>query len=185
MFLLFTTIQIGSVSLLKEQESGTLRRLVTAPISRAEIIGGKIASTFFRGFVQLTVLIIFGHVAFDLNLGSDIVALLILISAITLAATGLGMLVAVLVNTKDQADSVSSLLVLTMSSIGGSWWPLSLEPPFMQDLAHFTITAWGMDGFYALLYFDQGLGGIWKELEMLLLITLIFFGIAIHRFRFE
>jgi ABC-2 type transport system permease protein len=185
MFLLFTTIQVGSVSLLKEQESGTLRRLVTAPISRAEIIGGKIASTFFRGFVQLTVLIIFGHMAFDLNLGSDIVALLILISAITLATTGLGMLVAVLVNTKDQADSVSSLLVLTMSAIGGSWWPLSIEPQFMRDLAHFTITAWAMDGFYDLLYFDLGLGGIWKELGMLLLMTLIYFGIAIHRFRFE
>jgi ABC-2 type transport system permease protein len=42
-----------------------------------------------------------------------------------------------------------------------------------------------MDGFYDLLYFDLGLGGIWKELGMLLLMTLIYFGIAIHRFRFE
>ena len=33
----------------------------------------------------------------------------------------------------------------------------------MQDLAHLTITAWVMDGFYDLLYFDQGIGGIVKE----------------------
>ncbi|MCD4799948.1 MAG: ABC transporter permease, partial [Methanosarcinales archaeon] len=69
MFLLFTAVQSGAISLIKEQEAGTLRRLVTAPISRAEIIGGKIASTFIRGFVQLTVLIYFGHVVFDLDLG--------------------------------------------------------------------------------------------------------------------
>ncbi|MCL7413939.1 MAG: ABC transporter permease, partial [ANME-2 cluster archaeon] len=93
MFLLFTTVQIGSASLIKEQEAGTLRRLVTAPISRAEIIGGKIASTFIRGFVQLTVLMYFGHVVFDLNLGSHALALLILIAAITIASTGLGLLV--------------------------------------------------------------------------------------------
>lgn len=185
MFLMFTTVQIGSVSLLKEQESGTLRRLVTAPISRAEIIGGKISSTFIRGFVQLTVLVLFGHVVFDLNLGSDLIALVILIAGITLATTGLGMLVAVLVNTEDQANSISSLLVLTMSAIGGSWWPLFIEPQFMQDLAHLTITAWAMDGFYNLLFFDLGMAGIVKEVGILLLMTAVFFGAAIKKFRFE
>lgn len=185
MFLLFTTIQIGSVSLINEREAGTLRRLVTAPISRAEIIGGKIAGTFLRGFVQLTVLMYFGHMVFNLNLGTNISALLILIAAITLASTGLGLLVAVLVNTEDQANSVSNLLVLTMSAMGGSWWPLYIEPQFMQDLAHFTITAWAMEGFYNLLYFDLGLAGILKEVGMLMLMMIIFFGIAISRFKFE
>ena len=185
MFLLFTTVQVGSISLLKEQESGTLRRLVIAPLRKADIIGGKIASTFFRGFVQLTVLMLFGHMVFDLNLGSDIPAMLVLISAISLAATGLGMLVAVLVTTKDQADSVSSLLVLTMSAIGGSWWPLFIEPQFMQDLAHITITAWAMDGFYDLLFFDLGMRGILNEVGVLLLMAFVFFGVAISRFRFE
>ena len=185
MFLLFTAVQSGAISLIKEQEAGTLRRLVTAPISKAEIIGGKIASTFIRGFVQLTVLIYFGHVVFDLDLGSDILALFVLIAAVTMASTGLGLLVAVHVKTVDQADSVSLLLVMIMSSIGGSWWPLSVQPQFMQDMAHFTITAWAMDGFYDLLYFDQGLAGILEEVKWLVLMMIIFFGIAIRRFKFE
>ncbi len=185
MFLMFTTVQIGSVSLIKEHEAGTLRRLVTAPISKAEIIGGKIASTFIRGFVQLTVLIYFGHVVFDLDLGSDILALFVLIAAITLASTGLGVLVAVLVKTADQADSVSLLLVMIMSALGGSWWPLFIEPQFMQDMAHFTITAWAMEGFYDLIYFDLGLNGILEEVGWLVLMMVIFFGIAISRFKFE
>jgi ABC-2 type transport system permease protein len=106
MFVLFTSIGAGSVSLLKEQEAGTFRRLVVAPISKAEIIGGKITSTFFKAFVQLAVLMIFGHFVFDLNLGSDMLALVVLIAAIALSSTGLGLLVAVMVTTKDQADSV-------------------------------------------------------------------------------
>jgi len=185
MFLLFTAVQSGAISLIKEQEAGTLRRLVTAPISKAEIIGGKIASTFIRGFVQLTVLIYFGHVVFDLDLGSDILALFVLIAAVTMASTGLGLLVAVHVKTVDQADSVALLLVMLMSAIGGSWWPLSLQPQFMQDMAHFTITAWAMDGFYDLLYFDMGLAGILEEVKWLVLMMIIFFGIAISRFKFE
>ncbi len=185
MFLLFTTVQIGSISLIKEQEAGTMRRLVTAPISSVEIIGGKIASTFVRGFVQLTVLMYFGNVVFDLDLGSDTLALLILIAAITLASTGLGLMVAVLVKTAEQADSISLLLVLIMSAVGGSWWPLFIEPQFMQDMAHFTITAWAMEGFYDLLYFDLGLAGILREVGMLMLMMILFFGIAISRFKFE
>ncbi|MCD4846299.1 MAG: ABC transporter permease [Methanosarcinales archaeon] len=185
MFLLLTCVEAGSVSLLKEQESGTLRRLVTAPISRSEIIGGKIASIFIRGFIQLSVLLLFGQVVFDLNLGSSIAAIIILISAVTLAGTGFGMLVAVLVKTKDQASSLSSMLVLTMSAMGGSWWPLFIEPQFMQDIAHFTITAWAMDGFYDLLIFDTGVSGIMKEVGVLLLMSMIFFWIATTRFKFE
>ncbi|RZN40091.1 MAG: ABC transporter permease [Methanosarcinales archaeon] len=185
MFVFFTTIGTGSVSLLKEQESGTLRRLVTAPISKAEILGGKITSTFLRGFIQLTILMIFGHVVFDLYLGSDMMALTLLIATIVLASTGLGLLVAVLVTTREQAESISTMLILTMSAIGGSWWPLFMEPQFMQDLAHITITAWAMDGFHNLLYFDMGLAGILKEVQVLLLMTTIFFGVAIARFKLE
>ncbi|NOR60260.1 MAG: ABC transporter permease, partial [Methanosarcinales archaeon] len=120
-----------------------------------------------------------------LDLGSDILALFVLIAAITLASTGLGVLVAVLVKTADQADSVSLLLVMIMSALGGSWWPLFIEPQFMQDMAHFTITAWAMEGFYDLIYFDLGLAGILKEVGMLVLMMVIFFGIAISRFKFE
>ena len=185
MFVLFTSIGAGSVSLLKEQEAGTFRRLVVAPISKAEIIGGKITSTFFKAFVQLAVLMIFGHFVFDLNLGSDMLALVVLIAAIALSSTGLGLLVAVMVTTKDQADSVSNVLTLTMSAIGGSWWPLFIEPQFMQDIARLTITAWAMDGFYDLLYFDLGLAGILKEVGVLVFMTIIFFGLAISRFSFE
>ncbi|HWQ49622.1 MAG TPA: ABC transporter permease [Methanosarcina sp.] len=185
MFLLFSTIQAGAVSLLIEQESGTLRRLVIAPLSKADIIGGKIASSFIKGFLQLAVLLAFGHLVFSLNLGSDLLALLILMAAISFASTALGLLIAVLVRTKDQADSVAQFIVLTMSAIGGSWWPLFIEPQFMQDMAHLTITAWAMDGFYNLFFYDLGLPGILKEVGMLLLMAVLFFIMAISRFRFE
>ncbi len=55
----------------------------------------------------------------------------------------------------------------------------------MQDMAHVTITAWAMDGFHNLLYFDLGLAGIMTEVQVLLLMTAIFFGVAIARFRLE
>ena len=42
----------------------------------------------------------------------------------------------------------------------------------------------GLD-FYDLLYFDLGTGGIVREVGMLLVMAIIFFGVAISRFKFE
>ena len=42
-FFLFFTVQFGVTSLLEERNDGTLARLLAAPISRASILGGKLA----------------------------------------------------------------------------------------------------------------------------------------------
>ena len=39
--------------------------------------------------------------------------------------------------------------------------------------------------FYDLLHFDPGAGGIVNEMGMLLVMAIIFIGVAISRFRFE
>jgi len=39
--------------------------------------------------------------------------------------------------------------------------------------------------FHDLLYFDLRTGGIVKEMGMLLVMVVIFFGVAVSRFRFE
>ena len=43
-----------------------------------------------------------------------------------------------------------------------------------------SIPAWAIDGFYGLLYFDLGIGGIVKKVGMLLVMSVIFFGVACH-----
>ena len=113
------------------------------------------------------------------------VALVILISAIVLASTGLGLGGTGCHQGSDRFSLCHVTVTLIMSAIGSSWWLLFVEPQFMQDLARLTIMAWAMDGFYDLLYFDMGLSGTMEEAKVLLLMTVIFFGVAISRFRFE
>lgn len=185
MFLLLTCAQSGSVAILKERESGTLRRLLTAPISRSTIIAGKLISNYVRGLFQITVLFLFGHFAFGFSFGEDPLAFALLVIAIVAPATGLGILIAVFAHTKEQAESLATVIVVSMSALGGSWWPIFIMPDFMQQLAHITINAWAMDGFYDLLWHGYGLREVLPEIAVLLTIAAVFMAISASKFRFE
>jgi ABC-2 type transport system permease protein len=50
------------------------------------------------------------------------------------------------------ASGLATLLVLTMSAMGGAWFPLSLMPEFVQTLGKFTLVYWSMEGFAQVLW---------------------------------
>ncbi|PDO11447.1 MAG: ABC transporter permease [Candidatus Reconcilbacillus cellulovorans] len=161
MFMLLGTT-MGAVALLEERENGTLRKLRTLPVSAADILGGKALSNFLTALVQSAVLFAAGRLLFGMRLGESIAGLILMIVCTAFAATGQAMLLASLCKTRAQANGVSILVVLTMSALGGSWWPLYIEPEWMQKAAHVTVTAWAMDGFTALLVYGGGLADVWR-----------------------
>ncbi len=63
MFVLLVALTYGAASISAERTSGHLRRLVTAPVTRPEIIAGKIVGRFIISAVQITVLVAVGVVA--------------------------------------------------------------------------------------------------------------------------
>jgi hypothetical protein len=78
------------------------------------------------------------------------------------------------------------LIVLTMSSLRGRWWPLDIVPEVMRTLAHLiTINAWAMDGFQYLLWYGRGMRNILPEVGVLLVIAKAAFGVGLWRFQFD
>ncbi len=184
MFVLLGTAS-GALTLLEERENGTLRKLLTLPISRFSILGGKTLSNFITAVLQSLVLFAVGHFVFGMWLGKSIGGLLLLIITTAFAATGLAMLVASFSRTRAQANGISLLLVLSMSALGGSWWPLYIVPDWMQKIAHITLTAWAMDGFNSLLIYGKGITDILISLVVLLGMGAVSLFIAVQRFRFN
>jgi len=52
-------------------------------------------------------------------------------------------------------------------------------------IGHLMPTAWAMDGFQNIVVRGQGLGAVLVPAGVLLVYTVLFFGIAVWRFRFE
>ncbi len=184
MFMLFG-IMGGAEALLEEKEIGTFKRLLISPISKFSLLAGKLFSWFLVAILQMAIILTIAHFAFGLDLGKSILALALVVCAISFAATSIGILISSFVKSRRQAVPVSILIILSMSALGGSWWPLWIEPEWMQKLAHITITAWGMDAFSDLLIYGKGLTDVWLEIGVLALYGAICFTIGLVFFKFK
>jgi ABC-2 type transport system permease protein len=182
----FALFGINAVAgtILQEKEDGTFRRLLIAPVRRYALLGGKLLAQFLLTLSQLAVLFTVGYFAFHLTVGSwpGLIALLI---GASFATTGLGILLVSLVKTRRQLNSIVPLVVLVTSAIGGAWWPLFIEPQWMQNIAKIGITAWAMEGLNGVMIFGKDFLQIAPDLLGLLAYGLICFFIATRLFRFQ
>ena len=148
MFLMFT-VTYGDRSLLVEQAAGTLPRLLVSPTGSAQILGGKVFGIFLTGTVQLLILIFGTTLLFRLNWG-DTGAVVILVLASVLGATGWGVLLTSLLKTPGQASAIGSAVMLIFGVLGGSFTNTNLLPNWVQWIKHITPNFWGMERFTTL-----------------------------------
>jgi ABC-type multidrug transport system permease subunit len=182
-FVMFTVLG-GMAILMRERREWTLQRLMVLPLSRAQVLGGKILAFVVLGMVQFTIVFIVGVVT-GTDFGNAPVAMLLLMLTFVLATTALAFAIAARLKNEEQAASISLLLSLTFAPLGGAWWPLAITPRFMQIIGHFTPTAWVMDGFHDIIFYGGSLVDVLPEMGVLLGIAAVCFAIGIAGFRYE
>jgi ABC-2 type transport system permease protein len=184
MFAMFFTIGGASV-LIEEREEGTLRRLMVVPLRRATLIFGKFLGIYSAGLLQILVLVLAGALLFQVGWGQSPAALALMIASFSFAITALGMMMAALVRTSAQANALGTVVVLSLASLGGAWWPLEIVPGWMRTLGHLLPTAWAMDGFHDIITRGLGVEAVLPEAGILGAFGVVFLGVAIWRLRYE
>ncbi len=112
-FFAFFTGSAGMQSILTEEERGTLPRLFTTPTSHREILSGKGVAVIITVTVQVTVLMLFGRLVFDIDWGSAPTTLLAAAGIIIISvSTGL-FIVSLLTNTRQSGIVFGGVLTLT------------------------------------------------------------------------
>jgi ABC-2 type transport system permease protein len=94
------------------------------------------------------------------------------------AVASFGILLASICRTRAQLGALSTLLVLTMSAIGGSMFPRYLMSEAMQKAGLWTINAWAIDGFTKVFWRDLPVSALWPQVGVLLAIGVVLFAVA-------
>jgi ABC-2 type transport system permease protein len=94
------------------------------------------------------------------------------------AVGAFGMLLASVCRTRAQLGALSTLVILIMSSIGGSMFPRFLMPEAVQKAGLVTINAWAIDGFTKVFWRDEPLSHLWPQVLVLLVVGVVLFAIA-------
>jgi ABC-type multidrug transport system permease subunit len=151
MFAFFLVLTVGWL-FVAEQRQGTLKRLRAAPLSRTQILTGKMVPCFVLSLAQGFFLLGAGKVVFDMKWGAEPAWLIPVVIATSLAAMGLSLLVASLARTEAQVAVYGTLLVLVLAGISGCLMgDPELMPERMKLLSRFTPHAWAMDAYSQLL----------------------------------
>jgi ABC-2 type transport system permease protein len=182
-FLLLGMLLGVSLGLLDERDWGTFDRLRAMPIGLGAVLGGKLASRFLVGCVQMTLLLAVGRLAFGVSLGSAPWLLLLPIVGIVFAGTAFGLVVAALSPGRDTVLPVGSIVIVTMAAVGGCWWPIDLEPRWMRTVALAFPTTWAMEAFNDLMIRRRGLDAALRPTAVLLGYGALYLGIGLALFR--
>jgi ABC-2 type transport system permease protein len=183
MYVMFAVFP-AAVALLTERKQWTLQRLVTMPVTRAQILGGKLLARFILGMIQYGIVFAFGYML-GVRYGSDPIAIVLTMAAFVLCITALTLALTTLLKNESQASAITLLLSITLAPLGGAWWPLEIVPSWMQTLGHVSPVAWAMDSYTELIFFGGRLVDVLPYIGVLLGMMAVFFAFGVARFKYE
>jgi ABC-2 type transport system permease protein len=145
-----------ATALVSERLRNTLARIMTTSTSVLAFLGGKLMAMMVVGIAQFALFILWGRLVLGVDWGRDPLAVAAMVVLYVFAATGLGVLVGSLCRTMAQAGVIASFVTYGTSMIAGSWWPIEVAPPFMQQLARAFPQYWAINGLNKIVV--RGLG---------------------------
>ncbi len=183
MYILFG-VSMASSSILVERREGTLARLHTTPTAAGDIVAGKLLATFLTGLAQFTLLVIFTRAFYGVKWGSPVLVL-VMVTATALAAAGLGTFIAALARSPESAEAMAPAVILPMSFLGGSMWPIYAMPPWLDAASRLTFNRWALEGFLVIMTGATEPAAIVRPVLVLLAMAAVFLTIGTRRLRFQ
>lgn len=181
-WMILFVISLGAQTFILERRGGTLERLLTTRLTLNELFIGKWFAYFLRGFVQFVVLFAIGALAFDFFTLSNWLSSVLFGLVVTAAVASIGMIVAGLARTENQATWGAVFFTMGMAIFGGTFWDSGTGNVF-GVIGKLTVTWWMNTGFDALLVDGKGLGAVATPVLILAVITVA--GLVIGRTLFR
>jgi len=181
--LLFAFFMVSHLAgaVVEERSSGTLRRLMSTPLTKSSLLLGKALPFFLIAAIQLIFVLLVCNQLFDLPLGNSPLALMVIILATSLTVAGMGILVAGLARSETQSGSIAIFIVLAMGAISGAMVPQLKIPGIGFVTPHY----WSLEGIQNVISRGMGLEGVLVPSVILLGMAVLFFALGAWRFKYE
>jgi ABC-2 type transport system permease protein len=147
-----------TADLFREKSAGTLARMLALPVRASEVILGKLLATLVVGLLVAMAMALVG--ALLLGARANLLAFGLLCLAFLAGTIGFVTFLYSIAKDERQGGTITSIALMTMAFLGGSFIPLEALPRFVQGLAPLTLNYWAIRGFDTLLFQDVGVGAI-------------------------
>jgi len=179
-----SAVLLTALTVAGEWERGSMEQLFASPVSRLEIVLGKLLPYLVVGLIQLLLVLGVGTNVFDVPImGSPL--LVILAGTLFLAGMlGQGLLISVLAKNQlvaTQAGSLSSLLPSLLLS--GMLVPIDNMPAILRLLSRIVPARYMVDALRQILLKGNGFAQVWPDLLAMLVFAVVIVALATVRFK--
>jgi ABC-2 type transport system permease protein len=183
-FILFMGIDAG-VALLLMRETGMWRRLRAAPLSRAMLLGSRVAATTLIAILILSVVYSVARFVFGVIIAGSFVGFAMIAFAFAVLAATTGLMIAAVGGSVAATRGVATFSILILVMLGGAWVPAFLFPEWLQNASKILPTRWAVDGLDAMTWRGLPLASAFAPVAVLLGWSALFALIAVWRFDWQ
>lgn len=160
MYLVMNLMIFGGTTLAAERRLGVIRRLMVHPVTKLELVWGKIYGLMLLGVAQIAFFLVVGKLVLKVNLGANLPGVVLTLLVLAWVASSMGVLIGSIFAAEDRVSGFCVLVSLLMGAIGGCWWPLEVAPPFMKVLALCLPTGWALQALHQVISFGNGFDAV-------------------------
>ena len=181
--LTFTLVQFTAISIVKERELGTLEQLQVTPITRTQLVVGKILPFVLIGYIQTTLMVTMMGLLFDVHTAGSVVALYAMTGLYIAAVLGLGILISTMSQTQMQASNMSMMLVMPFVFLSGYVFPIGGMPTIFQWLTRLIPANYAIQILRGIVLRGASIRELSEPIFWLALYTTGIIGLAVMRFK--
>jgi ABC-2 type transport system permease protein len=164
---MFFVFILACVAFLRERSQGTMERLAATPASRFEIVLGYMLGLGLFGLVQVTVILFFTVWVIGIHYHGSLALLLLIIAIMAVVGVDLGILASAFARTEFQVLQFIPLVLFPQVLLGGTFWPVSDMPSFLQPVAYAMPIYYANVALRDVMLKGWGLAEIWPYLAIL------------------
>lgn len=173
-----------SISVVKEKETGTMEILLVSPIKPTIIILSKAVPYLVVAILDVIGILAVSHFIFGVPIVGSIALIMLLSFIFTFSALALGLLISSIAETQQVAMIMSAVgLMLPSMMLSGLIFPLENMPTILQAVSNIIPARWFTSALREVMIKGSGFMTIWKDLLILLIMTVFLLGVSIKKFK--
>lgn len=182
--LMLVSAMMTSISIAREKELGTMEVLLVSPLKPALIIAGKVIPYILLAFINAITIILLGKFVFEMQIAGSYFLLLIVCLLFITTALSLGIFISTVSKGQMTAMLISFAgLMLPVILLSGFIFPVENMPLILQWFSYIVPAKWFLIIIKAIILKGLGISYIWKEMLVLIGMTLFFIMVSARKFK--
>jgi ABC-2 type transport system permease protein len=183
LILLVITVNLASLSIVRERETGTFEQLLVTPLTRTELLLGKMIPFVILVMLDAALIFILARAWFHVPFRGSLLLLLVSGLLFLLTTLGTGLVISAASKTQQEAQVLAFLVIMPSVLLSGFMFPIQNMPHAIQLLTYAIPFRYMLQVVRGVFLKGVGLEVLWPQVSMLLLFGIAFFATGVLLFR--